>query len=100
MYNYKYSVEKFVNCLITYHNYFIYSYEPYRQLNMRNCTGMKAIIIGVECTDACRQKCIYTQMYMYTHRDTDACMDGCTHIISQVHDDCEDAFHFRFRPWG
>ena len=38
-----------------------------------------------------------TNAYMHTHGDTDACMDGCTHIIIQVHNPGSDgpALHIR-----
>ena len=40
--------------------------------------------------------------YTCTHRDTDACLDGCTHNVIEVDkillkDDCEDEFHLRLR---
>ena len=56
------------------------------------------------CTDACRH---ISQMHTRTHRDRDACLDGCTHnevdsYIIEVDeillkDDCENEFHLRLQ---
>ena len=58
----------------------------------------------------CMQK--HAQVYTRIHRDTDACMDGCTHNVSYyiievdkllLKDDCEEQSYrdvFSKKTWG